>query len=85
MLKFIKIVWWFVLALIPYAFIYEANFLWLYNCPAGGDCYDFAALVKEDLRILFFVSAALIWPVCIWNLGGKYIFLWLRRKSYGKA
>ena len=65
--------------------MYEANYLWLYNCPADGDCYNFAARVKEDLRILFFVSAALIWPVCMWNLGGKYIFLRLKAKSCGHA
>ncbi len=79
-LKVIKFIWWVFVATIPVWVFYEAQMLSGYNCPALGDCYDFAALVKQNLEVFSVVAAILLWPVCIWNLGGQHIFMIVKNK-----
>lgn len=82
-IKVIKFLWWIFVAVIPLWILSKAELLSFYSCPLVGDCYDFAALVKQDLNMFFIVSSVLLWPVCIWNLGGRSLFLKLKRIGEG--
>lgn len=80
LLKIIKSIWWVFIAVIPVWLLFQAQMLSGYSCPVFGDCYDFAALVKQDLEVFSVVAAILLWPVCIWNLGGRHIFMIVKNR-----
>ncbi len=71
--------WWLLLAMIPLA-------LWRLidqlnqeiNCPRFGDCYNPGWWAAYHLDLWTTGIAVLIWPVCLWNLGGR----WLSQKIF---
>ena len=81
-LKVIRSLWWLFVAYVPFAIHRIAGFLSGYSCPPKGDCYNFAALARQDLESLFVISAIAIWPVCIWHLGLRAV---VKKLSQHKA
>jgi len=81
LLKLTNAIWWLFIACIPLAINRIAGFLSMYSCPPKGDCYNFAALARQDLENLFVIAAIGIWPVCIWHLGLRSIVKKLSRRG----
>jgi hypothetical protein len=79
-MRYIGFIWWLFLASLPLIINHEAYLLSSYKCPPG-DCYNFAALVREDLEKLFVVSAVALWPPCAWFLVVKHIIKRWRQKD----
>jgi hypothetical protein len=59
MLKLAKVVWWLLLAYIPFEVHSIASSLSMFICPPG-DCYNFAALARHDLDDLYVFTAVVI-------------------------
>lgn len=71
----IKWLWWLGVSYIPIAIHnLERQFMASIGCPLSGDCYVPGSEILIDFDILVIGLALYLWPICIWFLGGRYVF-----------
>jgi hypothetical protein len=69
-----KSVYWAAVGYIPISiFRFSQKYAASIGCPKAGDCYvpGWEHLLSMDL--MFFFSAAVLWPLVVWKIGG---YLW---------
>jgi len=82
MLKLTIKFWWFLLAMIPVVLWRVVDQLYKeINCPRVGDCYNLGWWTTQNLESWAAGFACLIWPVCLWHLGGRWIVGQFTRKT----
>ena len=70
----LKTLWWVALAYVPVAILRVVSRLYAeIGCPPQGDCYLPGTSTAFELEFLAFAVAALVWPVCFWFLGGRWL------------
>src|SRR5688572_16601026 len=68
----IQSIWWLLLAYAPIAIFHATDRIYVeIGCPPRGDCYVAGAIGVFELEILTYLIALLVWPACIWFLGGR--------------
>ena len=76
----VKITWWLWLASVPFFFWgFIDNVFTQIGCPPSGDCYEPGSNAAFELDLLTSALAILVWPPCIWFLGGRWILYRLFR------
>jgi hypothetical protein len=75
----IRSLWWLLVAHLPVS-IHQLSrsYAKQIGCPSAGDCYVPGSELLLDFDLLVMGSALLLWPVCLWFLGGG----WLWRKLF---
>ena len=67
--------WWLALAVFPFIFWQRIGSLYKeIGCARNSDCYNLGTITAYQLEILVIGLAFLVWPICFWNLGGKWLF-----------
>lgn len=62
-------IWWLAVAYLPVAiFRFERRYSEAIGCPKAGDCYVNGSEHLLSLDLMFFGSALLLWPACLWFL-----------------
>lgn len=62
-------IWWLAVAYLPVAlFQFERRYSEAIGCPQAGDCYVPGSEHLLSLDVMFFGSALLLWPACLWFL-----------------
>ena len=62
-------IWWLAVAYLPVAlFQFERRYSDAIGCPKAGDCYVPGSEHLLSLDVMFFGSALLLWPACLWSL-----------------
>ena len=73
--RLITKLWWIALALIPFIFWQRIGSLYKeIGCIPNSDCYNLGTIAASQLEILVIGLTFLVWPICIWYLGGKWLF-----------
>jgi hypothetical protein len=73
-MKYLKVLWWLCVAYIPVAVFQIADGLYAeVGCPPRQECYAPGTIAATELEFLAFGLVLLLWPVCLWFLGGGYI------------
>lgn len=66
--------WWIAVARLPLSIRdLSASYAEDIGCPPRGDCYVPGSEILLSFDILVMGSAVLLWPVCFWFLGGKWV------------
>lgn len=61
--------WWVAVGLLPVAqFRFIQRYSQAIGCPERGDCYVPGSEHLLSLDLIFFSSALLLWPACLWFL-----------------
>lgn len=62
-------IWWLAVAYLPLAiFRFGRRYGESIGCPKAGDCYVPGSEHLLSLDLMFFGSALLLWPACLWFL-----------------
>ena len=65
----LRTLWWLAAAAIPIA---QHQFYESYRraiaCPSYGDCYTPGSEHLLAMELMFFGSAVILWPLCVWYL-----------------
>jgi hypothetical protein len=70
----VKTLWWLMVARLPISINQlSASYAKQIGCPASGDCYVPGSELLLSFDVLAMGSAVLLWPVCVWFLGGGWI------------
>jgi hypothetical protein len=73
--RLITKLWWLALAVIPFIFWQHISSLYKeIGCTPNSDCYNPGTIAAYQLEILVIGIAILVWPICFWHLGGKWLF-----------
>ena len=72
--------WWLAAACLPIAqFQFTRRYSAAIGCPSSGECYVAGAEHLLYLDLLFFGSAVLLWPACMWFLAFRPVASLIRR------
>ncbi|PPD53917.1 MAG: hypothetical protein CTY10_08130 [Methylotenera sp.] len=74
-LSLLKFLWWVGVSYIPIAIHnLEQQLKTNIGCPPVGDCYVKGSEILLEFDMLIIIFALYLWPVCVWFVGGRYIF-----------
>jgi len=78
-------VWWLAVAYFPVAlFQFERRYSEAIGCPKAGDCYVPGSEHLLSLDVMFFGSALLLWPACLWFLLVRPLIFLFRKSRVSK-
>jgi len=78
----VRALYWLALALVPFAPSYFTTVaLERSGCSYGSSCFEHAIPVVSEMGVVFGILALLLWPLCVWQLGGRWVWRRVNAKS----
>ena len=70
----LKVVFWLAVASIPLAIDYVVTGFMVNGCMPGSECLRYSMPLIADIGLVGWAARALLWPLCVWFLGGRWLF-----------
>jgi hypothetical protein len=77
----VGVLYWLALAALPFLPMYLA--LWMMSrthCEISTQCFADAIPVASEMGVALAILAIFLWPFCLWNLGGRWLWRRLRER-----
>lgn len=69
-----KAIWWLAIAYVLFGMLRAIDRLYAeIGCSPRGDCYELGTIAGFELEMWVLWTAFLVWPLCIWFLGGRWL------------
>lgn len=70
----LKAIFWIALAILPLVIDYVITAFMVNDCMVGSPCLTQAMPLIIDIGLITLTMRIFLWPICIWFLGGQWIF-----------
>ena len=78
----LRVGFWLAVAYIPIALEREVtDFMVNRNCMPGSDCLKMTMPLIVQIGLVSWAARILLWPLTVWNLGGRWLWRRLRSNS----
>ncbi len=78
----LRLTFWIALASLPIVTDLVVTEFMVTDCSPGSDCLVQAMPLIVNIGIITIFERIFLWPICIWFLGGEWVFKKLRG-NYG--
>lgn len=69
-----KYIFWLSVGLLPAAIDYTTTKFMTDKCLPFSECLIYTMPLIADVRLISLIARLLLWPLCFWFLGGKWLY-----------
>lgn len=70
----LRVVFWLAVASLPVAIDHVVTLFIVNRCMPGSECLTHAMPLIVDIGLIAWFARVLLWPLCVWFLGGRWLF-----------